>query len=96
MNLGGAPMDPTPRYPWLASALPLRQLARGGARWDVLLQAEPHPDVGAIRGRLHFLSNDRHYATTWIFLEWTEKEVVDRARRFSTGELWTFLDGLTA
>jgi hypothetical protein len=93
---GGVPTEPSPRYPWLATAVPLRHLARGGSRWDVYLQVEPHPDVGAIRGRLHFLAADRHHATAWIFLEWTEKEVVDRARRFSAGELWSFLDALTA
>jgi hypothetical protein len=89
-------MEPSPRYPWLSTALHLGQLARGGARWEVYLQVEPHPDFGAIRGRLHFLSDDRHRATAWVFLEWTEKEVVDRARRFSAAELWTFLEGLTA
>jgi hypothetical protein len=51
--------------------------------------------MGAIRGRLHFLAGERHRTTTWIFLEWTEKEVVDRSREFSAGELWSFLEGLT-
>ncbi len=87
-------MDPSPRFPWLQTALHLGQLARGGARWEVYLQAEPHPDFGAIRGRLHFLGNDRHHATAWVFLEWTEKEVVDRARQFSAVELWSFLEAL--
>lgn len=88
-------MEPSPRFPWMPTALHLGQLARGGARWEVYLQSEPHPDVGAIRGRLHFVAADRHRATTWIFLEWTAKEVVDRARHFSAQELWTFLEGLT-
>ncbi len=87
-------METSPRYPWLATALHLGQLARGGARWEVYLQAEPHPEIGAIRGRLHFLRDDRHRATAWVFLEWTEKEVVDRARQFSATELWSFLEGL--
>jgi hypothetical protein len=78
----------------MQKALHLGQLARGGARWEVYLQAEPHPEVGAIRGRLHFLAEDRHRVTAWIFLEWTDKEVVDRARQFSAVELWTFLEGL--
>lgn len=73
----------------------LGQLARGGTRWDVYLESEPNPDVGAIRGRLHFLSGDRRRTTAWIFLEWTEKEVLDRAKDFSAGELWSFLEGLT-
>ncbi len=89
-------MEPFPRAPGMAGAMPLRRLARGRATWDVYLEAEPHPDIGAIRGRLHFLCDDRHHVSTWIFLEWTEKEVVDRARRFTTGELTAFLDALTA
>ena len=59
------------------------------------LESEPHPDIAAIRGRLHFACGDRHRTTAWIFVEWTEKEVLDRARGFSAGELWTFLEGLT-
>jgi hypothetical protein len=88
-------MESSPRFPWMQTALHLGQLARGGARWDVYLESQPHPDIEAIRGRLHFLADDRHRATTWIFVEWTEKEVLDRARHFSAGELWTFLEGLT-
>ena len=88
-------MEPSPRFPWLKTALHLGQLARGGVRWEVYLQAEPHPDLGAVRGRLHFLAADRHRATTWIFLEWTDKEVLDRTRQFSAAELWTFLEGVT-
>jgi len=87
-------MEPSPRFPWMHAALHLGQLARAGARWEVYLQSEPHPDVGAIRGRLHFVSRDRHRATTWIFLEWTAKEVLDRARQFSAVELWSFLEAL--
>ena len=48
-----------------------------------------------MRGRLHFACGDRRRTTAWIFVEWTEKEVLDRARGFSAGELWTFLEGLT-
>ncbi|HTT67134.1 MAG TPA: hypothetical protein VMF70_03830 [Gemmatimonadales bacterium] len=87
-------MEPSPRFSWMPGALHLGQLARAGARWEVYLQSEPHPDVGAIRGRLHFVSLDRHRATAWIFLEWTAKEVVDRARQFSAVELWSFLEAL--
>lgn len=87
-------MEISPRFPWLATALHLGQLARGGTRWEVYLEAQPHPDIGAIRGRLHFLWDDRHRATAWVFLEWTEKEVVDRARQFSASELWSFLEGV--
>ena len=89
-------MEPSPRFPWMRTALHLGQLARGGARWEVYLQSEPHPDVGAIRGRLHFVYRDRERTTAWIFLEWTTKEVLDRARQFSAVELWNFLEGLAS
>jgi hypothetical protein len=83
------------RHPWSQSAVHLGQLVRGSARWEVYLESEASPDLGARRGRLHFLSGERHRTTAWIFLEWTEKEVLDRARDFSAGELWSFLEGLT-
>lgn len=94
MSPAGVPTGPSPRYPGLPAALPLRRLARGGVEWEVLLQAEPHPEIPAIRGRLHYLHDERRYATAWIFLEWTEKEVVDRARRFNPADLSSFLDAL--
>ncbi len=61
----------------------------------MFLESEPSPDIGAIRGRLHFTSGERRRTTAWIFLEWTEKEVLDRARGFSARELWAFLEGLS-
>jgi len=87
-------VEASPRYPWLATAVHLGQLARSGARWEVYLQTEPHPDLAAVRGRLHFLGGDRHRATGWVFLEWTGKDVLERSRQFSATELWSLLEAV--
>lgn len=70
------------------------ELVRGESRWNVLLESVPDPVVGAVRGRIHFISGDRHRLSTWIFLEWSEKDVDTRFAEFSAQELWTLLDSL--
>jgi hypothetical protein len=47
-----------------------------------------------VRGRLHFLNADRRRTTGWIFLEVSEREVLDRFGEFSPVELWHFLEAL--
>src|SRR5437773_398183 len=58
-----------------------------------------HPDAptgrgGPVRGRLHFVSGERHRTTSWIFLEWSEREIQDRFGEFSAVELWHFVEAL--
>jgi hypothetical protein len=69
------------------------ELRRGGERWDVYLESQPDPGLGATRGRLHFASQGRHRVTGWIFLEWQEREIQDRFGEFSAIELWHFVEG---
>jgi len=52
------------------------------------------PDIEALRGRIHFVSGNRHRLSGWIFLEWSEKEVELRFGEFSAQELAYLLDSL--
>src|SRR6266446_320774 len=46
------------------------ELKRGEHRWDVYLEGQPDTSLGAVRGRIHFVSGQLHKVTGWIFLEW--------------------------
>jgi len=70
------------------------ELARGEVRWDVVLETVLDQSVRGIRGRIHFVSGATHRLSTWIFLEWSEKEVEERFAEFSAQELWNLLDSL--
>jgi len=45
-------------------------------------------------GRVHFVSPDNARATGWIFLEWSEQDVLHRFNEFSPIELWKLLESL--
>jgi hypothetical protein len=92
---GGTP-KPTRFDPPLSEikARSLGELARGELRWDVVLETVLDRSVKAIRGRIHFVSGATHRFSTWIFLEWSEKEVEERFGEFSAQELWNLLDSL--
>jgi len=51
-------------------------------------------DMGGMRGRMHFISGNAHRLSGWVFLEWDEKDVIERFGEFSAQELWTLLDSL--
>ena len=70
------------------------ELARGELRWDVVLETVLDQSVRGIRGRIHFVSGTTHRLSTWIFLEWSEREVEERFAEFSAQELWNLLDSL--
>jgi len=71
-------------------------LEKASSRWDVLLETAQDVDVGAVRGRIHFVSGNIHRLSGWIFLEWTEKEVDSRFAGFaaSAQQLWDLLKSL--
>ena len=71
-------------------------LNRGERRWDVFLETQPDGEMGAVRGRIHFLAPNDHRVTGWVFLEWQERDVQDRFGEFSAVELWHFLEALGA
>jgi hypothetical protein len=83
-------------FPGHDRAKHMGELKRGDERWEVFLEIQPDPEVGAgaVRGRLHFVSAERRRTTSWIFLEWSEREVQDRFGEFSAVELWHFVAAL--
>ncbi len=70
------------------------ELVRGESRWEVLLEVARDDDVGALRGRMHFVSGNTHRLSGWIFLEWAAKDIEARFGEFSAQELWNLLDSL--
>jgi hypothetical protein len=68
-------------------------LTRGEIRWDVFL--ELHADADRVRrGRVHFVAGERHRESAWIFLEYTDRDVLERFNEFSAVELWSLLESL--
>jgi hypothetical protein len=86
----------TAAFPGQDRAKHMGELKRGEERWDVYMELQHDGEVGAgaVRGRLHFLNADRRRTTGWIFLEVSEREVLDRFGEFSPVELWHFLEAL--
>lgn len=70
------------------------ELTRGSSRWDVLLETAKDDDLGAIRGRIHFISGNLHKLSGWIFLEWSEKDIEARFSVFSAQDHWNLLKSL--
>jgi len=71
------------------------ELQRGDSRWDVLIEFARDDEIGALRGRIHFVSGAVHRVSGWIFLEWSAKDIEARFGEFSAQELWNLLDSLT-
>ncbi len=86
----------TSAFPGQERAKHMGELKRGDERWDVFVETQLDGEVGAVRGRLHFVSGEQHRMTTWIFLELTEREIQERFGEFSAIELWHFLAALEA
>jgi hypothetical protein len=70
------------------------ELARGESRWDVLLEVARDDEIGALRGRIHFVGGNLHRLSGWIFLEWSAKDIQTRFGEFSAQELWNLLDSI--
>jgi hypothetical protein len=70
----------------------LGDLTRNDARWGVYLETRNEGDRWA--GRLHFVDGTSHRSTGWIFVEWTERELIGRFTEFSAVELWRVVESL--
>jgi len=94
-------------FPGQDRAKHMGELKRGDERWEVYIEMQPDAEGsgaampgaptgrgGPVRGRLHFVSGARHRTTSWIFLEWSEREIQDRFGEFSAVELWHFVEAL--
>ena len=84
----------TAPFPGHERAKQMGELKRGAHSWDVFVETQPDPELKAVRGRLHFVHGDRHRATSWIFLEATERDIHERFGEFSAVELWHFVEAL--
>ncbi len=84
-------------FPGHERAKHMGELRRGDQRWDVYVEAQPDEQGakgGPVRGRIHFVSGERHRVTTWIFLEWQERDIHERFAEFSAVELLRFVEAL--
>ena len=84
----------TAAFPGQDCAKHMGELKRGDERWDVYMEVQPDAELGAVRGRLHFVNGDHRRTTGWIFLELSEREAQERFGEFSAVELWHFVEAL--
>ena len=88
-------MDGRPTYSWGQHATHMGQLNRSDVRWDVYLELVGDTgDKRLRRGRVHFVAGERHRESAWIFLEYSDRDVLDRFNEFSAIELWSLLESL--
>ena len=87
-------MPMTTAFPGRERAKHMGELKRGDQRWDVFVEAQQDGDLGAVRGRIHFVSGAQRRTTGWIFLEWQEKDMQERFAEFSAVELLHFVESL--
>lgn len=87
-------MSDVASYPWAAHARLMGELRKGEIHWDVYLEALKDADGRTVRGRVHFVAGDRHRGSAWIFVELTEREVMERFNEFSDVELWSLMESL--
>lgn len=88
-------MDHRPAFGWSQHATHMGQLNRADAKWDVFLElVADTADKHLRRGRVHFVAGERHRESAWIFLEYTDREVLDRFNEFSAIELWSLVESL--
>ena len=81
-------------FPGQDQARHMGELKRGAQRWDVYLELQSDAELGAVRGRIHFVGDGTHKSTAWVFLEWREKDVLERFGEFSAVELLQFVEAV--
>lgn len=74
------------------SARHVGDLARSDRTWSVYM--ETRPQGRAVGGRLFFQSGSAIRETAWIFLEWHERDILNRFNEFSPTELWNLMESL--
>ena len=88
-------MDTTPTFSWGQHATHMGQLRRGEARWEVFIEVQPDAtDKKVRRGRIHYVAGERHRESAWVFVEPTDRDVLERFNEFSDIELWSLLESL--
>jgi len=85
----------SPSFSWGQHATHMGQLRRGEARWEVFIEIQADTtDKKVRRGRVHYVAGERHRESTWIFVELTDRDVLERFNEFSDIELWSLLESL--
>jgi hypothetical protein len=88
-------MDSRPQFAWAQHATHMGQLKRADTNWDVFLElVADGNDKYLRRGRVHFVAGERHRESAWIFIERSDRDVIDRFNEFSPIELWSLLESL--
>jgi len=86
------PTSPSPSGTGPQSGRHLGDLTRAGVTWQVHLECRPQGQLTA--GRIHFVAPHTARATGWIFIEWSDQDVLYRFNEFSPIELWKLLESL--
>lgn len=79
-------------HPAVPGAHHLGELARGGTNWHVYFETKN--DTVPVRGRVHFVTESEQRSTGWIFIEYSEQDLLRRFHEFSALELWRLLESL--
>jgi hypothetical protein len=88
-------MDSRPAFAWAQHATHMGQLKRADTNWDVFIElVADGVDKQLRRGRVHFVAGERHRESAWIFVERSDRDIIDRFNEFSPIELWSLLESL--
>lgn len=87
-----SPVPPGEKEAIAGTGRHLGDLTRGEETWQVRLETRNHGQL--VAGRVHFNGPRTTRVTSWIFLEWSEQDVIARFNEFSPVELWKLLESL--
>jgi len=90
--MDSSPTSSSPARPPGTAGRHLGDLTRVGITWQVHLETRSQGQLTA--GRIHFVAPHAGRTTGWIFLEWSEQDVLYRFNEFSPIELWKLLESL--
>jgi len=79
-------------FPDSQTARHLGELTRSDGTWSVYLETRPQGE--SVAGRLHFVAGTNFRTSGWIFLEWNERDIINRFNEFSALELWRLVVSL--
>jgi hypothetical protein len=84
--------SPPAELPDVPGARHLGDLTRSSTTWRVYFEVDSA--ARPVKGRVHFVSAGGQRSTGWIFLEYSEPDLLKRFQEFSAVELWKILDSL--
>ena len=84
--------SPPVDLPDVPGAHHLGDLSRSGITWRVYVEVDAA--ARPVKGRIHFVSVSGQRSTGWIFMEYSEPDLLKRFHEFSALELWKILESL--